>query len=196
MQEKGERGQRKKQVGIWMIELFYYVVAVGMPVSRHPPHRSQRAELPHWAPTSGCDVKPLVWIWVYGFVGGYPRLDQSLEPFPRQFTGFMATAPQGTKPSPNNLSSKRIRTASVSGHPKVVEMSLYHRPYPFPLFRDWVVPMFQEHYPHLFDFCPQTFCDGLTYNGETLLLWCPPADMGEPQEVKRLWLALASFRPV
>jgi hypothetical protein len=31
-----------------------------MPVTQHPPHRSQRAELPHWAPTSGCDAKPLV----------------------------------------------------------------------------------------------------------------------------------------
>ena len=24
-------------------------IAVGMPVARHPPHRSQRAGLPHWA---------------------------------------------------------------------------------------------------------------------------------------------------
>jgi len=29
------------------------MVAVGMRVTRHPPHRSQSAELPHWAPTSG-----------------------------------------------------------------------------------------------------------------------------------------------
>ncbi len=28
-------------------------VAVGMPVTRHPPHRSRRAELPHRAPASG-----------------------------------------------------------------------------------------------------------------------------------------------
>ena len=28
-------------------------VAVGMPVTRHPPHRSQHALLMHWAPTSG-----------------------------------------------------------------------------------------------------------------------------------------------
>ncbi len=27
--------------------------AVGTPVARGPPHRSQRAELPHWAPTLG-----------------------------------------------------------------------------------------------------------------------------------------------
>jgi hypothetical protein len=33
--------------------------AVGMPVTRHPPHRSQRAELPHWAPTSGDDAHAL-----------------------------------------------------------------------------------------------------------------------------------------
>jgi hypothetical protein len=33
--------------------------AVGTPVTRRPPHRSQRAELPHWAPTSGVDAQTL-----------------------------------------------------------------------------------------------------------------------------------------
>ena len=33
------------------------LVAVGMPVARHPPHRSLRAELPHKAPASGYDAK-------------------------------------------------------------------------------------------------------------------------------------------
>jgi hypothetical protein len=33
--------------------------AVGMPVTRHPPHRSRRAELPHRAPASGIDAKAL-----------------------------------------------------------------------------------------------------------------------------------------
>ncbi len=37
-------------------------VAVGMPVTRHPPHRSQRAELPHWAPTSDVNLNSLLWI--------------------------------------------------------------------------------------------------------------------------------------
>jgi len=31
-------------------------VAVGPPVARRPPHRSQRAGLPHWAPASGRDA--------------------------------------------------------------------------------------------------------------------------------------------
>ena len=29
-------------------------IAVGMPVARHPPHRSVREELSHTAPTLGC----------------------------------------------------------------------------------------------------------------------------------------------
>ena len=33
--------------------------AVGTPVTRRPPHRSQRAEFPHWAPTSGVDAQTL-----------------------------------------------------------------------------------------------------------------------------------------
>jgi len=33
--------------------------AVGTALSGRPPHRSQRAELPHWAPTSGVDAPTL-----------------------------------------------------------------------------------------------------------------------------------------
>ncbi len=33
-----------------------YMVAVGMALTDHPPHRSQRAELPHWAPASGTNA--------------------------------------------------------------------------------------------------------------------------------------------
>jgi hypothetical protein len=35
-------------------------VAVGIPVARHPPHRSQRAAFPHWAPASGRNVQALL----------------------------------------------------------------------------------------------------------------------------------------
>jgi len=34
---------------LWLLNL----VTVGMPLTRHPPYRSVRAELPHTAPTSG-----------------------------------------------------------------------------------------------------------------------------------------------
>ena len=38
------------------------VVAVGTALSGRPPHRSQRAGLPHWAPTSGNDAQTLLGI--------------------------------------------------------------------------------------------------------------------------------------
>jgi hypothetical protein len=34
-----------------------YQVAVGMPIARHPPHRSVHEELPHTAPASGNNAK-------------------------------------------------------------------------------------------------------------------------------------------
>jgi hypothetical protein len=39
---------------MWMLLLR---VAVGTPVARRPPHRSQRALLTHWAPASGANVE-------------------------------------------------------------------------------------------------------------------------------------------
>ena len=42
----------------WVSELLR-LIAVGTPVARRPPHRSQRAQLAHWALASGPDVKAL-----------------------------------------------------------------------------------------------------------------------------------------
>ena len=36
------------------------VIPVGTPVTRRPPDRSQRAELPHWAPALGKDAQALL----------------------------------------------------------------------------------------------------------------------------------------
>ncbi len=46
------------------------LVAVGMRVSPHPPHRSRRAELPHRALASGYDAKAGYWIRVTDSGGG------------------------------------------------------------------------------------------------------------------------------
>jgi len=39
-------------------------VAVGMLITQHPPHRSQRALLTHWAPPSGSGVKTMQRLWM------------------------------------------------------------------------------------------------------------------------------------
>ena len=41
--------------------------AVGTALTSRPPHRSQRAELPHWAPTSGDDAQALLGNLPYPF---------------------------------------------------------------------------------------------------------------------------------
>lgn len=38
----------------------FFMVAVGTQVALRPPHRSQRALLTHWAPTSGSNVQAQV----------------------------------------------------------------------------------------------------------------------------------------
>ncbi|WP_323012716.1 DUF1254 domain-containing protein [Castellaniella sp.] len=61
------------------------LVAVGTPVTRCPPHRSVRAELPHTAPALGCDVKTNRGI---GMLRNLPRVQQvtasdRFQPLPR-----------------------------------------------------------------------------------------------------------------
>ncbi len=44
--------------GFYQVCFLNNLVAVGMLVTRHPPHRSVREELPHTALASGNDAKP------------------------------------------------------------------------------------------------------------------------------------------
>jgi len=46
------------------------MVAIGMPLTRHPPHRSQRALLTYWAPLSGVWRQNGAVVADAGFVSG------------------------------------------------------------------------------------------------------------------------------
>src|SRR4051812_17451602 len=59
-------------------------VAVGTVIAPRPPHRSQRAALPHWAPTLGHDAKPHVGEWMSEARRWQPQGDQTLHSFPSQ----------------------------------------------------------------------------------------------------------------
>lgn len=45
--------EAEKREGHLLQEQQRRVIAVGTPIAERPPHRSQRAQLTHWAPTSG-----------------------------------------------------------------------------------------------------------------------------------------------
>ena len=65
--------------------------AVGTPVTRRPPHRSQRAGLPHWAPTSGCDAQTLC--LPYSFQRSLQAFGINVGPVSWQCPRFLASCP-------------------------------------------------------------------------------------------------------
>ena len=77
--------------------LHHCCVAVGTALSGGPPRRSQRAELPHWAPTLGDDAQAVFRIRMADTGRWDVQLGKSghsgLEP-----TGPLATPPKRTEP--------------------------------------------------------------------------------------------------
>ncbi len=74
-------------------------VAVGMPVTRHPPHRSVLEALPHTAPTSGQDAEAFERIRMINAHWWKPRSGKSIHPFPSQ-VALLTAACQCLPPHP------------------------------------------------------------------------------------------------
>ena len=77
-------------------------VAVGTAIARRPPHRSQRAALPHWAPTSGHDAKPHIREWMSQARGRQPAIDQALHS-PPWHPAILAPPPKHAMPVPYDM---------------------------------------------------------------------------------------------
>ena len=73
-------------------------VALGTGLSARPPHRSQPAGLPHWAPASGNDVHVAQGIRMTYASLRQPLLDQPSHAFPGD-TAFVASPRQGAVPA-------------------------------------------------------------------------------------------------
>ena len=67
-------------------------VAVGTALSGRPPHRSQRAELPHWAPASGGDAQALFGIGMQDSQAGEPSRGQPVHALSRSSGGAGSVA--------------------------------------------------------------------------------------------------------
>ena len=68
-----------------------FMVAVGMPVTQHPPHRSRRALLTHRAPTSGSDVHAQVRVWMTNAGPWEPAVNESVHSFPVEAMALATT---------------------------------------------------------------------------------------------------------
>jgi hypothetical protein len=133
-------------------------VAVGTALAGGPPHRSQRAELPHWAPASGSGCEAHVRVGMHRPDFRKPSSCVPVHPFPVD-PSALASPPQRPMPVPSHLipeSRYRIRVAryGVVGH-----VPLQHLSQPSPLHRDGIMPAILE---LALDFCqlrPHAFLD-------------------------------------
>ena len=100
-------------------------VAVGTPVTRRPPHRSLRAELPHKAPTSGSNAQSLFGIRVESSHGWEPLRSQSVHSLASNPVA-LTPSPQRLKPESIHLILESIEFPMVAWHSVVLEVSLYH----------------------------------------------------------------------
>jgi hypothetical protein len=79
------------------------LVAVGMPVTQLPPHRSRRAALPHRAPAWGPDAQALRRRRVKDARCGEPVVCEGVQPLPGQPIPLTPSAERPTPGAPDRL---------------------------------------------------------------------------------------------
>ena len=169
-------------------------VAVGTALTGGPPHRSQRAGLPHWAPTSGVGVEAHAGPGMRDPDTGQPPKNETVHPRPGQ-AGALAATPKRPTPVPDHLIPKRFRRRAIAGHGIVGEVPPHHACQPSALRGDGQVPACHQLRLYRSELRPQPLRDRETPQPEA-----PgpglPADMRETQEIERLRLTQTPRRPL
>ncbi len=98
-------------------------VAVGTPVTRHPPHRSLRAELPHKAPTIGIDVQALLGIRMVVSHRWTPFRSQTIHPLSSDPVS-LTPSPKRFEPETIHVILESIEFPLVARYAVVLEVSL------------------------------------------------------------------------
>ncbi len=117
-----------------MLSMSRVAIAVGTALTGGPPRRSQRAELPHWAPALG--------IWRRSAPQGrgasrgraQPSRGEWVHPVPGE-AGSLAATPQRPIPAPGHLKAKRRHRFDVAGHGVVGGVASHHAGQPCSLHR-------------------------------------------------------------
>src|SRR5256885_7240410 len=104
--------------------------AVGTALAGGPPRRSQRAELPHWAPALGPGVEPDVPPGMRDPGGREPPCFESAHPLPGQAV-TLAAAPKRPAPVPRDLISESRHCGDVAGNRVVGDVTAHHTAQPF-----------------------------------------------------------------
>jgi hypothetical protein len=89
-------------------------IPVGTPVTRCPPDRSQRAELPHWAPALGNDAHSLLRIRVSNIRIWKVTFNNAGHPVPIN-PELLASAPKRFEPKAPYIVTKGVHGSAISG---------------------------------------------------------------------------------
>ena len=100
-------------------------VAVGMPVTRHPPHRSVRALLTDTALIGIFGVEPVQRMRMYDSWFGQIPSHQSLEALPRPSVALTAP-PQRKQPVPRRFPPEPAEPPQIPRYRVIVEISSHH----------------------------------------------------------------------
>src|SRR5271166_3788043 len=122
--------------------------AVGTALAGGPPHRSQRALLAHWAPTSGTGVESDVRPGMRDAGGREPPCFESAHPLPGHPVA-LAAAPKRPVPVPRDLFAECRHGLDVAGDRVVGGVSAHHAAQPLSLLWDGPVPALHEQGVHL-----------------------------------------------
>src|SRR2546423_3323764 len=105
--------------------IYPYRVAVGTALAGGPPHRSQRAGLPHWAPASDTSVEAHRWVGIHDAGGWEPSASEAIDPCPVH-AGPLAATPKRPMPVPLDLGAEGPHGVDVAGHRVVGEGTPHH----------------------------------------------------------------------
>ena len=122
----------------WRIHRFPDGDAVGTPVTRRPPHRPGRAELPHPVLALGRDSKPPIGEGVSSAHGRDKLPRQALEPFPGDGPALAAAAERLT-PGSTHSERKPSRRNRLPGTAKYSVVPPEDLPQPVPYFLHRIV---------------------------------------------------------
>jgi len=163
------------------------MLAVGTPVARRPPRRSQRAGLPHWAPPLGASVEAGGRPGMCDLERGKPSVSQTLHPRPGQSCALTAT-PKRPAPEPHDLGAEGIQRPLVTRHAVIVGVPTQDAGRPATLLGNGPIAALEKIAPQGAQLRPRPL-----RVGDPLELETPPpvlpANVGEAQEPERLRLA-------
>jgi hypothetical protein len=169
---------------------FVLEVAVGMPVTQHPPHRSRRAARPHRAPALGRTAQTLRGIRVADTRCGEPEVCEGVHPLPGQPVPLTPSAERPTPGASDRLATHRKQTA-IARHPVITVVPKQHTSQPSSLLWDGPVHTLPQGGFDLLQFLAQPLGNRLPPHRK-LALPRLTAYMREAEEVKSLRLALTT----